>query len=147
MVKQIVHDNGEALPLDQCFTLREGSDITLVTWGALVHDTLQAAEHLSTQDGIEAEVIDVATISPLDFDTIYQSVEKTGRCVIIHEAPRNCGVGAEIAARLAETALSFLQAPIKRVTGYDTIMPYLQLEKSYLPNAKRILDSVYATFE
>ncbi len=85
----------------RCFTLRQGDDVTLVSWGASIHETLQVAQQLE-QDGIEAEVIDVASIKPLDIDTILTSVEKTGRCVIIHEAAKTCGVGAEIAAQVNE---------------------------------------------
>lgn len=137
-VKQNVEDTGEALPLDTCFILREGEDITLVTWGAMIFETLEAAKILE-KEGINAEVIDVATIKPLDMKTILNSVEKTGRCVIIHEAPKTCGVGAEIAASLAEHALTSLLAPIERVTGYDTIMPLLKLENHYIPSTERIV--------
>ena len=136
--KQTIEDNGEALPLDVCFTLREGEDITLISWGAMILETLQAANKLA-ESGISAEVIDVATISPLDMDTILSSVKKTGRCVIIHEAAKNCGVGAEISAQVAERALLSLQAPIKRVCGYDTIMPYFRNESYYMPSANDIL--------
>jgi pyruvate dehydrogenase E1 component beta subunit len=139
--KEEVEDDGEALPLDVCFVLRDGSDVTLVTWGAMIKETLEAAEQLAEQ-GISAEVIDVATISPLDMDTIMESVEKTGRCVIVHEAARNCGVGAEIAAGLADAGLYHLQAPVKRVTGYDSIMPLYKMEMKYLPSVKRILGAV-----
>ncbi|ABX78347.1 alpha-ketoacid dehydrogenase subunit beta [Coxiella burnetii] len=141
LVKQKVPNDGKALPLDQCFLLREGGDITLVTWGAMIKETLEAAEQLKEQ-GIEAEVIDVATIKPIDMDTILQSVEKTGRCVIIHEAPLTGGVGAEIAAGIAEHGLLSLIAPVKRVAGYDTIMPYFKLEKKYMPSADRIIKTV-----
>lgn len=144
--KQNVPDNGHALPLDQCFVLREGSDITLVTWGAMVHETMKVAQTLASQ-GIEAEVIDVATIKPLDINTILTSVEKTGRCVIVHEAAKTCGVGAEIAANLAEYALTSLYAPIVRVTGYDTIMPLYQLENHYMPSEARILEACQTTLE
>src|SRR5947209_14918812 len=98
--KEEVEDNGQGLPLDVCFTLREGKDVTLVSWGASIRETAAAANTLAAE-GISAEVIDLATISPIDFDTILRSVEKTGRLVIVHEAPRNCGVGAEIAACVA----------------------------------------------
>lgn len=145
-VKQQVPDNGEALPLDKCFVLREGSDITLVTWGAMIKETLEAANNLA-QQGISAEIIDLASIKPIDYATILQSVEKTGRCVIIHEACRTCGVGAEIAAHIAEHGILFLEAPIKRVTGYDTVMPYYQLEKTYMPTTQRILTAVKQTLE
>ncbi|MGD8569200.1 MAG: alpha-ketoacid dehydrogenase subunit beta [Gammaproteobacteria bacterium] len=146
LLKQEVSDNGESLPLDVCFTLREGSDITLVTWGAMVHEVTQVAEQLEN-DGISAEVIDVATLKPLDMDTILKSVEKTGRCVIVHEAARHCGMGAEIAAQLAEQGLMFLMAPVQRVTGYDTVMPLYRLEQEYMPNTARIMTAVKQTLE
>jgi len=138
--KEEVSDNGEGLPLDTSFVLREGRDLTLVTWGAVVKETLQAAQALS-ESGIEAEVIDIATVSPIDFETILASVEKTGRLVIVHEAPRNCGVGAEIAARVAERGLLSLQAPIERVTAYDTIVPLPRLETVYMPQEKDIVEA------
>jgi 2-oxoisovalerate dehydrogenase E1 component beta subunit len=144
--KQEVEDNGEALPLDTCYILREGEDVTLVTWGAMTFETLKAAEELD-KEGISAEVIDLATISPLDMDTILESVEKTGRLVIVHEAARTCGVGAEIAAGVAEKGVWDLKAPIIRVTGYDTVMPLFKLEYEYLPSVARIIDGVKKTFE
>jgi 2-oxoisovalerate dehydrogenase E1 component beta subunit len=144
--KQQVPDNGEALPLDVCFTLRQGTDVTLVTWGAMVKETLAVADTLQKK-GVSAEVIDVATIKPLDINTILASVEKTGRCVIIHEAPRTCGVGADISAQLAEQGMMFLQAPVQRVTGYDTIVPYARLEKYYIPSEEQILAAVTTVME
>lgn len=144
--KEEVIDDGEELPLDMCFELREGSDITLVTWGAMVKETLEAADQLATQ-GISAEVIDVATISPLDMDTILESVKKTGRCVIIQEAAKHCSVGSEIAAGLAEKGLYSLLAPVKRVSGYDVIMPLFKLEKKYMPSVERILKAVNKVME
>src|SRR3990167_1126402 len=144
--KQEVPDDGKALPLDTCFTLRVGTDVTLVTWGAMVKETLEAAAKLA-DEGINAEVIDVATIKPLDMETILASVEKTGRCVIVHEAPRTCVVGAEIAAEISEKALLSLQAPVKRVTGYDTVVPYARLEKSYIPSVERIREVVHLIME
>jgi len=146
LIKQDVEDDGEVLPLDTCFVLREGTDITLVTWGACVHETMQAADALE-QSGVNAEVIDVATIKPLDMQTILQSVEKTGRCVIVHEAAKTCGVGAEIAAQLAEQGLMFLLAPVQRVTGYDTIMPLYRTELSYMIDSERIIETVKQTME
>lgn len=140
LVKQEVPDNGEALPLDQCFVLREGTDVTLVTWGAMIKETLEAADALAAKN-ISAEVIDLATIKPIDMITILDSVEKTGRCVIVHEAPKTCGVGAEISAGIAEHGLTSLLAPIKRVAGFDTTMPYYRLEKHYMPSAKRIIEA------
>ncbi|ODU45130.1 MAG: 2-oxoisovalerate dehydrogenase [Lysobacteraceae bacterium SCN 69-123] len=136
--KEEVPDDGEALPLDVCFVLRDGSDITLVSWGAQVKETLEAAEALA-REGISAEVIDVATLKPLDFDTIAESVAKTGRCVIVHEAAKTAGFGAEIAARLAEQSMFDLKAPVERVTGYDTHIPLFRLEMKFLPSVEKIL--------
>ena len=142
--KEEVPDDGEALPLDVCFVLRDGSDVTLVTWGSQVKETLEAADALA-KDGISAEVIDVATLTPLDFDTIKESVQKTGRCVIVHEAPRTAGFGAEIAARIAEECLYELLAPVQRVTGYDTHIPLFRLEMKYLPSVEKIVAAVKRT--
>jgi len=142
--KELVPDDGEALPLDVCYVLRDGSDVTLVTWGAQVKESLEAAEVLA-KDGISAEVIDVATLKPYDFDTIAESVAKTGRCVIVHEAPRTAGFGAEIAARLAEESIYDLLAPIQRVTGYDTHIPLFRLEMKYLPSVDKIVAAAKRT--
>ncbi len=139
-------DDGEALPLDVCFTLREGSDITLVSWGAMVHETLEAADALAEQ-GVSAEVIDAATLKPLDMSTILRSVEKTGRCVVVHEAARTLGLGAEIGAELAEKGLLFLMAPVKRVTGYDTVIPLPRSEMRYMPSVPRIVEAARELLE
>ncbi|MEO3427376.1 alpha-ketoacid dehydrogenase subunit beta [Pelagibius sp. CAU 1746] len=136
--KEEVCDDGSALPLDTCFTLREGRDVTLVSWGAMLRETLAAAETLAAE-GKEAEVIDVATLKPLDMDTILASVARTGRCVIVQEAPLSGGVGAEIAAGLADRGLVDLLAPVGRVAGYDTVMPLPRLEAHYMPTEQRIL--------
>jgi 2-oxoisovalerate dehydrogenase E1 component beta subunit len=146
LFKQPVEDNGEALPLDTCFIDREGSDITLVSWGAMMHDTRMAAEALA-EEGISAEVVDVATLKPLDMDTILASVAKTGRCVIIQEAPRAGGWASEIAANLVEHGLLTLFAPVLRVSGYDTIMPLAKQELNYIPDLSRILREVRKVFE
>jgi pyruvate dehydrogenase E1 component beta subunit len=140
-MRQEVADDGQALPLDRCFILKEGDDVTVVTWGAMTHDTLRAAAALDAH-GVSAEVIDLATLSPIDAETILASVAKTGRLVIVHEAARNVGVGAEIAALVAEHGLFDLQAPIRRVTGYDTVMPLFRLERDYIPSMQRIVDTV-----
>ncbi len=144
--KQEVEDNGKALPLDVCYILREGSDVTLVTWGAMTFETTKAAEQLA-KGGVSCEIIDLATISPIDHETILESVEKTGRLVIIHEAARNCGVGAEIAATVAEKGIYDLKGPIRRVTGYDTIMPYFRREMDYMPSVKKITDTIRDTLD
>lgn len=144
MNPQVVVDDGQRLPLDSCFTLREGQDITLISWGGSVHETLQAAAQLE-QRGVSVEVIDVACVKPLDLDTLEASVRKTGRAVIIHEAPRSCGVGAEIAASLYERALLDLQAPILRVTAPDIPPPLYRLEQLYIPAVEDILAACDST--
>jgi len=146
MVRQDVIDDGIALPLDRAEVLREGDDVTLVAWGAMIHETRQAAELLS-QEGISCEVIDLTSLSPIDHDTILESVAHTGRLVIVHEAARNAGLGAEIAATVAEQALYDLLAPVQRVTGYDTVMPYFAMERSYIPDVARIVDAVRETLK
>jgi pyruvate dehydrogenase E1 component beta subunit len=133
-----VEDNGEGLPLDTAFVLREGRDVTLIGWGAILKETLAAADEL-TAEGISAEVIDLATLKPYDEQTVLASVAKTGRCVIVHEAARTGGFGAEIAAFIAERGLASLLAPISRVTGYDTIIPLPRLEQFYMPSVGRIM--------
>lgn len=141
LVKHEVELNGEEYPLDTCFIDREGEDATLVSWGAYMTETLKAAEELAGE-GISCEVIDVATIAPLDIDTILESVEKTGRLVIVQEAPRAGGIGSQIASEVAEKGLLSLLAPIGLVSGYDTVMPYAKLEYKYLPSVARIKDEV-----
>jgi len=136
--REEVADDGTALALDRSFVLRDGRDVTIIAWAAMVREALAAAATLA-EAGIEAEVIDVATLKPLDAATILASVKKTGRCIIAHEAPLTAGFGGEIAARVAEHALLSLLAPIERVAGYDTVMPLPRLEQHYLPDAARII--------
>ncbi len=135
--RESVVDDGGALPLDRCFVTLKGADITLVGWGAMLGEAMEAADILAGE-GVEAEIIDVATLKPLDMDSILASVKKTGRCVIVHEAPLTGGFGAEIAARLAGEGLMHLVAPVERVAGWDTVMPLPRLESRYMPSAARI---------
>lgn len=146
LFKQAVEDDGQALPLDSAFVEREGAHLTLVSWGAMMHDTRLAADALALQ-GVDCELIDVACLKPLDLDTILASVAKTGRCVIVQEAPRAYGPASEIAAGLAEHGLLSLYAPVLRVTGYDTVMPLARLEKAYLPDTARIVEAVQRVLE
>ena len=144
--KEEVADDGAALPLDRCFGLREGRDVTLVAWGAMITEVLTAADRLA-DEGVSAEVIDVATLKSLDMDAILDSVSQTGRCVIVHEAPLTGGFGGEIAARLADRGLVDLLAPVKRVAGYDTVMPLPRLEDHYMPNVTRIIAAARQVLE
>lgn len=144
LFKEEVADNGEALALDACHTLREGTDVTLVSWGPMVPETLAAADELAGQ-GIAAEVLDVATLKPLDLDTILASVARTGRCVVVTEAPRTCSFASEIAAGLAEQGLLSLLAPIERVTAPDIVVPFSRLEHQYIPDKQRIVSAAKKT--
>ncbi|QBR02941.1 alpha-ketoacid dehydrogenase subunit beta [Paraburkholderia pallida] len=146
LFRQSVEDNGEALPLDCCYVLRDGADVTLVSWGGALQEALAAADLLA-QEGVSAEVIDVATLKPLDMETILASVAKTGRCVIVHEGSRTGGVGAEIAAGIAERGLYSLLAPVQRVTGYDVVVPLYRLESHYMPGTTRIVAAVRQALE
>jgi pyruvate dehydrogenase E1 component beta subunit len=137
-LREEVEDDGEALPLDRAFVLREGKDLTFVSWGASLVEVGAVAETLAGE-GVSAEIVDVATLRPLDAPTILRSVERTGRCVIVHEAPLAGGFGAEIAAVLAGQGLLSLLAPVERVTGWDVPMPLPRLEDHYLPSKERIL--------
>jgi len=139
--KEGVVDDGKALPLDRGRMLREGTDVTLVSWGAMIQDTCNAAK-LMARSGIECDVIDLETLKPIDTSLVLASVRKTGRCVIVHEAALTAGLGAEIAATVADGGLTSLLAPVKRVTGYDTVMPLPRLERHYLPSTARILEAV-----
>ncbi len=138
--REDVADDGVALPLDRCHVEREGSDLTLVAWGAALYEAREAAATLAVE-GISAEIVDVQTIAPFDAATVIASVERTGRCVIVHEGARRAGFGAEIAAEIAERALTSLLAPVERVTGYDTVMPLPRLERAYLPTTERVVEA------
>jgi 2-oxoisovalerate dehydrogenase E1 component beta subunit len=130
------------IPLGEAKVVREGRQVTVLAWGAMVHTALEAAEQgAARSESLDLEVIDLRTLLPFDIDTILASVRKTGRVVVAHEAPRTCGFGAELAASIQERAILSLEAPILRVTGFDTPFPYT-LEHEYLPDANRILDAV-----
>lgn len=140
-------ENGNGLlPLGQIRLVQEGTDITLISWGAMLHPTLKAAA-LVQEKGIRPEVIDVRTLSPLDMEGIVASVKKTGRAVVVHEAPKSGGLGAEIAAGINEKALLHLEAPVVRVGGFDTPFPLPRLESFYLPTAERIVQAILHTAE
>jgi pyruvate dehydrogenase E1 component beta subunit len=137
--REEVPEDEETLPIGKSQIVRQGSDLTMISYGAMMRPTLEAASELEKNDGVQAEVIDLLTISPLDDETFVRSVKKTGRAIVVHEAPRSFGPGAEIAARLVEKAFFYLEAPIARVTGFDIIIPLFSREKSYIPSVQRIL--------
>jgi 2-oxoisovalerate dehydrogenase E1 component beta subunit len=132
-------------PLHASRVVREGTDATLVAYGPMVRTALETAE-AATEDGRQLEVIDLRTLSPLDLDPVFASVRRTGRCIVVHEAPGNLGLGAEIAARVSEECFYSLEAPVLRVTGYDIPYPAARVEEDYLPDLDRILDALDRSF-
>ncbi len=140
-----VPDGDYEIPLGQAKVVRAGAQVTLIAWSAMVHTAVEAAE-AAAEKGIDVEVIDLRTIVPWDVDTVIESVRKTGRAVVAHEAPKTCGFGGEVAATIMERAMEHLEAPVLRVTGFDTPFPYT-LEHEYLPNAERIVGTIQKTLE
>jgi pyruvate dehydrogenase E1 component beta subunit len=140
-IKEEVPDGTYTVPIGEAKVLREGDDVTVICWGAMVREVLRATEQIK-DEGVNAEVIDLRTISPMDDETMISSVKKTGRVAIVHEAPKTCGLGAEIIARINEKALLSLEAPVERVAGYDTAFPLTKMENDYLPSPERIVRGI-----
>jgi 2-oxoisovalerate dehydrogenase E1 component beta subunit len=140
-----VPDGDYEIPLGKAATVREGTQCTLLAWSGMVTVADEAAKK-AEEAGISVEVLDLRTLLPFDIEAILASVQKTGRCVIVHEAPKTCGFGAELIASIQERAIQYLEAPILRVTGFDTPFPYT-LEHEYLPNADRVLKAIRQTLE
>jgi pyruvate dehydrogenase E1 component beta subunit len=143
--REEVPEEEETLPIGQSRVAREGRDITLICYGAMLHPTLEAAELLKSEDGVEAEVIDLLTISPLDDELFTRSVRKSGRALVVHEAPRSFGPGAEIVTRIMEKSFFYLETPIRRVTGFDVNIPLPRREDAYIPGVNRIVRAARAT--
>ncbi|MGZ3495840.1 MAG: alpha-ketoacid dehydrogenase subunit beta [Thermodesulfobacteriota bacterium] len=140
-IREEVPEGDYTIPLGKARLVQEGKDVTVIAYGAMLREALNAAEQLKG-DKIDPEIIDLRTISPMDMETIVTSIKKTGRGVVVHEAPKTCGLGAEIIALINEKAFLSLQAPIERVTGFDIPVPLMKSEQYYLPNAKRIVMAV-----
>jgi len=143
--REEVPETPETMPIGKGVVARPGTDVTIITYGAMVRVALEAAEELADEYHVDAEVLDLLSVAPLDAELINQSVRRTGRAVVVHEAPRHCGVGAEIVARIVEDSLLYLEAPVKRVTGFDTIIPYFQNELTYLPDPGRVVRAALET--
>ncbi len=137
--REEVPEEEETLPIGRSQIVREGSHLTLIAYGAMLRPTVAAAERLAEEDGLEAEIIDLLTISPLDDSLFVASAKKTGHALLVHEAPRSFGPGAEIVARLVEKAFFYLEKPVARVTGFDVVIPFFSRENSYLPGVERIV--------
>jgi pyruvate dehydrogenase E1 component beta subunit len=141
--KAEVPEDSFVVPISSASVVRQGSDVTVLAWGAMLYETIAAANQAEVQ-GVSVEIIDLRTLWPVDIETITSSVRKTGRVVVVHEAPKTCGFGAELIALINEHAFWHLQAPPVRVTGFDTPFPY-SLEMEYLPLAHRILPAIIET--
>ena len=141
-VRQDIPEECYTVPIGEARLVREGTDVTVIAWGSMMHTVLQAAESLDAS-GISLEILDLRTLSPMDVPAIITSVEKTGRAVVVHEAARTAGLGAEIVAQINEKALLSLEAPVERVSGFDTVFPLPQLEKYYLPTPEMIAAAVH----
>jgi pyruvate dehydrogenase E1 component beta subunit len=142
-----VPEEEEVFEIGKAQVVREGDSLTLVSWGAMMRSALPAVEEVEKERGIKIEVIDLLTISPMDANTIVESVKKTGRCVVVQEAPKNLGLAAEIIARLNDKALLYLEAPVHRVTGYDVVTPTFGRENMYMPAPPRIRRAIEATLD
>ena len=146
LFKEEVPEGDHRVPIGKARIAREGKDISIVTYGGMVSVCEKAAQHVE-KEGVDAEVVDLRTVWPFDIDAITSSVKKTGRLVIVHEAPRSFGVGAEISAQVAERCLLSLLAPIKRVTGYDVIPPLSKLEEYNYPDSERVVEAIHDTMQ
>jgi len=144
--RQDVPEESYAVPLGQAKIVREGDDITIVAWGAMIPPCQKAAESVEN-GGVFPEILDLRTLSPWDRGAVLQSVKKTGRLLVVHEAPRTCGLGAEIAAHIAEKAIYDLKAPVGRVTGQDITVPYSKGEEYYYPGPERIIRGIRKIME
>ena len=144
-VKEDVPVAEESWPIGKARVVREGKDVTLIAYGAMLHRCLEVAERIHAEDGAEVEVVDLLSISPMDTETIAASARKTGRVVVAHEAQRSFGVGAEVVARIVETAFLQLEAPVRRVTAFDIVYPGFARERGWLPGPERVLRAVRET--
>jgi pyruvate dehydrogenase E1 component beta subunit len=143
--REDVPDEEEVLPLGSAQVVQEGRDITLVSWGAMMRPALAAAGKLGESKGVSVEVIDLLTVSPLDGEAVARSVRKTGRCVVVQESPQRVSIGSDIIAQLNDRALLYLEAPVKRVSGYDVVTPYFGRENNYIPDEGRIVAGLEET--
>ncbi|QHS16629.1 alpha-ketoacid dehydrogenase subunit beta [haloarchaeon 3A1-DGR] len=142
--REAVPEGEHTTPLGEAAVRREGRDVTVIAWGAMMHNTLEALAELPD---VDAEVIDLRSISPLDRETVVESVRKTGRCVVVHEAAKSGGFAGELIATINDEALAYLEAPVRRVTGFDTPVPLLSMEDYYIPHPPRIEEAIAETVE
>jgi len=145
--REEVPEEEEVMELGKAEVVQEGTDCTIVSWGAMMRPVLEAVEELQAANGVRFEVIDLLTMAPMDAETVTESVKKTGRCVVVQEAPRNLGIASEVIAQINDKALMYLEAPVHRLSGYDMIFPYFGREKMYLPDARRVKQAIRETLD
>jgi pyruvate dehydrogenase E1 component beta subunit len=145
--REEVPEEEEVMEIGKAQVLDEGDDITVISWGAMMRPTIAAVERVREQRGASVELIDLLTMAPMDGETLTASVKKTGRCVVVQEAPRSCSISSEVVARINDRELLYLEAPVKRVTGYDVVTPYFAREESYIPGPERIARAIEETLD
>jgi len=145
--KEEVPDAEEALPLGKAAHVSEGHAVSVISWGAMMRPTLQAVERVEQERGVKCDVLDLLTLAPLDTEAIVTSVKQTGRVVVVQEQPKSLGIGSEVIARINDQALLYLEAPVKRVTGYDVVTPYFGRENLYIPGVEQIADAIRQTLD
>ncbi|GAB7017265.1 alpha-ketoacid dehydrogenase subunit beta [Halostagnicola bangensis] len=143
-IRDEVPEGSYTEPLGKAAVREEGEDVTVISWGAMMHNTMEAVDNL---EGVDAEVIDLRTISPFDKETVVESVEKTGRCVVVHEAAKTGGFGGEVVATINDEALMYLEKPVNRVTGFDVPVPLLSMEDYYIPHPPKIEEAIKETVD
>jgi len=145
--KEDVPAEPELLPIGEARVVQEGSELTVISWGAMFRTALEAVRRVEQERGVSVELIDLLTISPLDVETIAASVKKTGRCVVVQEAPRNLGLASEIIAQINDRVLLWLEAPVARITGFDVVTPYFARELGYMPTPERVVAGMNETLD
>lgn len=145
--KEEVPEEEQVMEIGKAQAVQEGSGVSLVSWGAMMRPTLQAAAELHEKRGVTAEIIDLLTVAPMDGNAIVESVKKTGKCVVVQEAPRSFSIASEIIARINDSALMYLEAPVRRISGYDVVTPYFGRELNYLPSVERVLKGIEETLD
>ncbi len=145
--REDVPEEDEVLEIGKAHVVREGTDLTLIAWGAMMRPVFEAAQDVQTRRGASIEIVDLLTITPMDDETIADSVRKTGRCVVVQEASKTLGVASEVIAVINDKALMHLEAPVRRVTGYDVSPPYFARENAYIPSPGRIARAIEETLD
>jgi pyruvate dehydrogenase E1 component beta subunit len=145
--KEEVPESADDLPIGKAQVVRQGTDLTVVSWGAMMRPVIQAVEDVASARSVTIELIDLLTLAPMDAEAVASSVRKTGRLVVVQESPRSFGVASEVIAQVNDRSFLYLEAPVKRVTGYDVVTPYFGRENLYIPGVERIRNGIEETLD